>query len=65
MREWQGVTHEVTVLERGVLYHRKRYRSLSEVACLITGCRWSGPRFFGLRKTVSGDAPRWQAIERH
>lgn len=32
MREWHGVTHEVRVLDRGVLYKRKRYRSLSEVA---------------------------------
>ena len=49
MREWQGITHEVTVLERAVLYRKKQYRSLSEVARLITGCRWSGPLFFGLR----------------
>lgn len=49
MRDWQGTTHEVKVLDRGVLYKRKRYRSLSEVARLITGSRWSGPLFFGLR----------------
>ena len=49
MREWQGIAHEVKVLDRGVLYERKRYRSLSEVARLITGARWSGPLFFGLR----------------
>ena len=49
MRDWQGVTHEVKVLDRGILYKRKRYRSLSEVARLITGARWSGPLFFGLR----------------
>jgi hypothetical protein len=49
MREWQGITHEVRVLDRGVLYQRRRYRSLSEVARLITGSRWSGPLFFGLR----------------
>jgi hypothetical protein len=48
MRDWQGITHEVKVLDRGVLYKRKRYRSLSEVARLITGSRWSGPLFFGL-----------------
>jgi len=41
MRDWQGITHEVQVLDRGVLYERKRYRSLSEVARLITGSRWS------------------------
>jgi hypothetical protein len=50
MRDWQGATHEVKVLDRGVLYKRKRYRSLSEVARLITGSRWSGPLFFGLRR---------------
>jgi len=49
MRDWQGTTHEVKVLDRGVLYKRMRYRSLSEVARLITGSRWSGPLFFGLR----------------
>jgi Protein of unknown function (DUF2924) len=51
MREWHGVTHEVRVLDRGVLYQRKRYRSLSEVARVITGAHWNGPQFFGLRGT--------------
>ena len=49
MREWHGVTHEVRVLDRGVVYQRKRYRSLSEVARVITGAHWNGPQFFGLR----------------
>jgi Protein of unknown function (DUF2924) len=49
MREWHGVTHEVRVLAGGVLYQRKRYRSLTEVAQLITGAHWNGPQFFGLR----------------
>jgi hypothetical protein len=49
MREWHGVTHEVRVLDRGVLYKRRRYRSLTEVAKLITGAHWNGPQFFGLR----------------
>jgi hypothetical protein len=49
MREWHGVTHEVRVLDRGALYERKRYRSLSEVARVITGAHWNGPQFFGLR----------------
>jgi Protein of unknown function (DUF2924) len=49
MREWHGVTHEVRVLDRRVLYRRKRYRSLTEVAKLITGAHWNGPQFFGLR----------------
>lgn len=55
MREWQGITHEVTVLDRGVLYRKEHYRSLSEVARLITGCRWSGPLFFGLRSKADGE----------
>lgn len=49
LREWNGTTHEVIVLEDGVLFRGKRHRSLSEVARLITGSRWSGPRFFGLK----------------
>jgi Protein of unknown function (DUF2924) len=49
IREWHGVAHQVTVGEEGVLYRGERYRSLSEVARLITGARWSGPRFFGLK----------------
>jgi len=50
LREWQGETHKVTVVEEGFVYEGKRYKSLSEIARLITGTRWSGPRFFGLEK---------------
>ena len=49
LREWHGVTHQVTVVDGGVLYRGKLHRSLSEVARLITGSRWSGPTFFGLK----------------
>ena len=49
IRTWGGETHEVTVLERGYLWQERRYRSLSAIAGEITGTRWSGPRFFGLR----------------
>ena len=49
VREWHGVGHQVQVLEGGVLYQGERYRSLSEVARRITGTRWSGPRFFGVK----------------
>ena len=49
IREWHGISHRVTVLADGVLLRGARYRSLSEVARKITGTRWSGPRFFGLR----------------
>jgi hypothetical protein len=50
IREWHGTAHQVTVGDGGVLYRGERYRSLSEVARLITGTRWSGPRFFGLKR---------------
>jgi len=50
VRSWSGVTHEVTVLEGGFVYRGKHYRSLSEIAEVITGAHWSGPRFFGLKK---------------
>lgn len=50
IREWRGVSHRVSVLDDGVIYRGQRYQSLSEVARLITGSRWSGPRFFGLNR---------------
>lgn len=49
LREWQGVTHEVIVLENGVRYRGETWNSLSAVAREITGTRWSGPLFFGLK----------------
>jgi hypothetical protein len=61
IREWGGTKHQVTVLERGAMFRGKRYRSLSEVARAITGSRWSGPLFFGLKarpREVSADGAR-------
>jgi hypothetical protein len=52
LREWQGVIHEVIVLERNVQYRGESWPSLSAVAREITGARWSGPRFFGLKGTT-------------
>ena len=52
VRDWGGVTHQVKVLERGILFRSKRYKSLSEVARVITGSRWSGPLFFGLKSVA-------------
>lgn len=49
VREWGGETHEVMVMERGFAYRGRSYTNLSEIARNITGSRWSGPRFFGLR----------------
>lgn len=50
VRQWRGVTHTVLVGTDHVEWNGQRYRSLSEVARAITGARWSGPRFFGLRQ---------------
>ena len=50
LRTWQGTTHEVLVGDAGVTYRGQQYRSLSEVARIITGQRWSGPLFFGLKR---------------
>jgi hypothetical protein len=50
MREWNGVTHRIVVLDDGFSWNAERYSSLSEIALRITGTRWSGPRFFGLRR---------------
>ena len=49
VRHWKGQSHRVTVLEDGFAYQGKPYESLSEIARLITGTRWNGPKFFGLR----------------
>lgn len=48
-RTWRGVLHHVAVLDAGLEYRGERFRSLSEVARRITGTRWSGPLFFGLK----------------
>ena len=53
IREWRGEVHRVTVLEKGFDWRGNRYTSLSQIARAITGARWSGPLFFGLRKTGS------------
>lgn len=56
LREWNGETHEVRVLEKGFEYRGRRHRSLSAIAREITGTRWSGPAFFGLRDRERDDA---------
>ena len=54
MREWQGVPQRVMVLAAGFAWKDKVHRSLSEVAFAITGTRWNGPHFFGLRDKQTG-----------
>ena len=68
MREWQGRTYDVQVLDDGFSWQGTRYRSLSAIARQITGTAWSGPLFFGVKPNRStprrsspipgpGDAP--------
>ena len=54
LREWNGTVHEVIVLESAVQYRGQLWPSLSAVAREITGARWSGPRFFGLKGASRG-----------
>ena len=49
IREWDGVAHTVTVLKDGFDWGGQRYKSLSAVARAITGTRWNGWVFFGLK----------------
>jgi Protein of unknown function (DUF2924) len=49
VREHNGKLHEVTVLDNGFEYEGESYRSLTEIAKVITGTQWSGPVFFGLK----------------
>jgi len=55
VREWKGTSHRITVLARGFEHAGQTYESLSEIARLITGTRWNGPRFFGLRAEPKQD----------
>ena len=48
-REWNGEMHRVAVVADGFAWNGTTYSSLSKVAFAITGTRWNGPRFFGLR----------------
>ena len=50
VREHNGKLHEVTVLDDGFEYEGENYRSLTEIATAITGTKWSGPAFFGLKR---------------
>ncbi len=55
VRTWNRRTYRVMVLESGFAYDGKTFASLSEIASEITGTRWNGPRFFGLRSSSSRD----------
>ena len=55
-REWNGQMQRVAVLADGFAWNGKTYPSLSQIALAITGTRWNGPRFFGLREKPSKEA---------
>jgi Protein of unknown function (DUF2924) len=55
VREWQGTTHHVTIARDGFLWNGQTHRSLSSVAQAITGAKWNGPRFFGMRDNAVRD----------
>jgi DUF2924 family protein len=65
MREWQGRNYEVVVLEDGFSWQGTHYRSLSAIARQITGTAWSGPLFFGLKRSLSaaGLVPAYDPTE--
>jgi hypothetical protein len=54
VREWRGQTHVVSAFADHYEYRDESFKSLSEIARRITGTRWSGPLFFGLKKTTEG-----------
>ncbi|MDP5220798.1 DUF2924 domain-containing protein [Ruegeria sp. 2205SS24-7] len=49
VREWNGRTYQVEVVDRGFVMDGKTWRSLSAIAKHVTGAHWSGPRFFGIQ----------------
>jgi hypothetical protein len=56
VREWNGRMQRVTVLAQGFAWNGKIYPSLSKIAFAITGTRWNGPKFFGMRDKPSREA---------
>lgn len=54
IREYQGVEHCATVLAEGFEYQGRPYKSLSAIARAITGTRWNGWVFFGIRRSGTG-----------
>jgi hypothetical protein len=49
VREWKGKVHEVAITDSGFEYEGETFKSLSPIACRITGTHWSGPAFFGTK----------------
>ncbi|MBA3912963.1 MAG: DUF2924 domain-containing protein [Acidobacteriales bacterium] len=57
IRRWKGENHLVTVEQNRFEYRASHYESLSQIARVITGTRWSGPVFFGLRANRKPEVP--------
>jgi Protein of unknown function (DUF2924) len=53
VRTWKGKSYRVTVMADGFAFDGESFKSLSEIASEITGIRWNGPRFFGLRPAAT------------
>jgi hypothetical protein len=53
VRTWKGKSYRVIVMADGFAYNGERFASLSEIASEITGTKWNGPRFFGLRSSLN------------
>ena len=49
VREWDRKSHRIMVMPDGFAWNGETFDSLSEIAFAITGTKWNGPRFFGLR----------------
>jgi hypothetical protein len=60
VRQWRDQVHLVNVEAKGYEYQGARYQSLSEIARLITGTRWSGPLFFGIKNEQGGNSKEVQ-----
>jgi DUF2924 family protein len=58
VREYEGTRHTVTVAADGFVWQERTYSSLSTIAQQITGTKWNGPRFFGLRIPGAQEAQR-------
>jgi hypothetical protein len=63
VREWHAVTHTALIHADGIEWRGQRYSSLSVVARKITGARWSGPRFFGLRRQLDSHSSGHKLVE--
>lgn len=61
VRDWQGRSHHVEVLDDGFRYADQHYKSLTQIALVITGAKWSGPRFFGLKQKTARSAKAGRA----